>query len=51
MGFAAGDDDVAPISQTVVKASTSTAITASASNPNPSTYGQSLSFTATIPRR
>ena len=41
-------DPTTPILQTVDADSTSTSITASSSNSNPATYGQSLSFTATV---
>src|SRR5262249_7313024 len=37
-----------PLSQTVNQASTTTALSADSSNPSPSTYGQTLSFTATV---
>ena len=41
-------DPTAPVLQTIDTDSTATTLTASSSNPNPSTYGQALSFTATV---
>ena len=41
-------DPTAPVLQTIDTDNTATSLTASSSNPNPSTYGQALSFTATV---
>ena len=45
---ASASDPTNPILQTINPDTTATTITASSSNPSPSLYGQSLSFTATV---